>query len=97
VTDKQVDQKVKDRFDDLEVCWLRVPSGKRISTTAIMHLSIDESGLVSEARMEGELPAGVEKCMTSAAKSWRFAVTGSKCQLEHSFTLNNADSSDPRE
>ena len=96
VTERQVDQKVKDRSDDLEYCWLRVPAGKRISTTAIMHISIDETGLVSEARMEGELPAGVEKCMTSAAKSWRFAVTGSKCELEHAFTLNNADIADPR-
>jgi hypothetical protein len=88
VTDKQVDQKVKDRFDELEYCFLKLPAGRRFSTTAILHVSIDGDGTVSQAHMIGEVPVSVDKCMTQAAMRWRFAVTGNSCELEHSFTLN---------
>jgi hypothetical protein len=42
---------------------------------------------VTAARVDGELPAGVGKCITSVATRWSFPVGDARSEIEHGITL----------
>lgn len=87
LTDAQVGRVIKDRIGDLEYCWLKLPAGRRTASAATLHVTIEAIGTVAEARIDGELPAGVGKCITTAAGRWTFPVAEGRTEIEHGITL----------
>jgi hypothetical protein len=78
---------IKDKIDDLEVCWLKLPAAKRVAAAALLHVTVEASGVVTASRIDGELPAGVGKCITGAAARWTFPVGDARTELEHGISL----------
>jgi len=79
---------IKDKVGDLEYCWLKLPAGKRAASSAMLRVTIEAAGNVTQARVEGELPAGVGKCITSAANRWTFPAADARSEIEHGITLS---------
>lgn len=88
VTESTVAAVVREKSEVLEYCWLRVPAAKRTATSATLKLMIEATGAVAGAELEGELPAGVAKCITSAAAKWTFPSADEGCEIEHGISLN---------
>lgn len=87
VSDSQVGQVVRDRVEELEYCWLRLPASKRVATSATLHLAIEASGAVAGVTIDGTLPAGMSKCITAAASKWTFPSADSGCEIEHGISM----------
>ncbi|MBA3455831.1 MAG: hypothetical protein H0T42_22230 [Deltaproteobacteria bacterium] len=87
VSDSQVGQVVRDRVEELEYCWLRLPASKRVATSATLHLAIEASGAVAGVTVDGVLPAGMSKCITAAASKWTFPSADSGCEIEHGISM----------
>lgn len=88
VTESAVAKLIRERSAELEYCWLRVPAAKRTATSAMLKLFIEASGAVALADLDGELPAGVTKCITSAASKWTFPSGDEGCEIEHGLSFN---------
>lgn len=80
---------VKDKIGDLEYCWLRLPASKRLASSAILRLTVEAAGTVSSVRVDGELPAGVAKCITTVAGRWTWATGDARSEIEHGITLTS--------
>ena len=78
---------IKDKLSDLEYCWLKLPAGKRAASSAMLRVTIEAAGNVTQARVDGELPAGVGKCITAAANRWTFPAADARSEIEHGITL----------
>ena len=87
LTESQANKVVKDKLVDVENCWLKLPAAKRITSSATLHLAV-ENGMVVAARVDGELPKGVASCITAATDRWAFPVTDSRSELEQGIVLN---------
>ncbi len=87
LTEHQAGRVIKDKIGDLEYCWLKLPAGKRVASAAMLKVTIEAAGTVTQARVDGELPAGVAKCITSAANRWTFPVADARSEIEHGITL----------
>lgn len=87
LTDGQVGRVFKERLGNLEYCWLKQPQGRRTASAAMLHLTVEAIGTVAEARIDGELPAGVGKCITAAASRWTFPASDGRSEVEHGITL----------
>ena len=87
VSDSQVGQVVRDRVEELEYCWLRLPASKRVATSATLHLAIEATGTVAGVTIDGTLPAGMSKCITAAASKWTFPAADSGCEIEHGISM----------
>ncbi len=87
LTESQVGKIVRERSDELEYCWLRLPPAKRVVSAAILHLSIHGTGKVASVEVNGDLPAGVAKCITSAASRWTFPVADAATEVDHGIML----------
>jgi hypothetical protein len=87
LTDSQVNKVVKDKLVDVENCWLKLPAAKRVTSSATLHIAV-ENGMVVAARIDGELPKGVAQCITAATDRWAFPVTDSRSELEQGIVLN---------
>jgi hypothetical protein len=88
LSEHQAGAVIKTRLDDLENCWLRLPAAKRIAGGATLRVTIEATGVVSSARIsDADLPAGVGKCITSAAARWTFPASESRAEIEHGITL----------
>jgi hypothetical protein len=85
--ENQVGAIVRERADDLEYCWLRLPAAKRVVSAAILHLSIDASGKVGAVEVNGDLPAGVGKCITQMAGRWTFPSADAATEIDHGIML----------
>ena len=85
--DNQVGAIVRERADDLEYCWLRLPPSKRVVSAAILHLSIEASGKVGAVEVNGDLPAGVGKCITQMAGRWAFPSADAASEIDHGIML----------
>jgi hypothetical protein len=88
VTESAVGKVVRERSEELEYCWLRVPAAKRTASSAVLKLMIEASGAVAGAELEGEVPAGVSKCITAAAAKWTFPAEDEGCEIEHGLSFN---------
>lgn len=89
VTERQAGRSIKDKIADLENCWLRLPAGRRIASAATLHVTVEAAGTVTAARLDGELPAGVGKCIAAAAGHWTFPAADARTELEHGITLTS--------
>jgi hypothetical protein len=87
ISESAVSKVIKDRVDELEYCWLRLPAAKRVASSAVIHFAIEASGTVAGVDIEGTLPAGVGKCITAAASKWTFPSADSGCEAEHAISL----------
>ncbi len=87
VSNSQVGQVVRDRVEELEYCWLRLPASKRVATSATLHLAIEATGSVAGVTIDGVLPAGMSKCITAAASKWTFPAADSGCEIEHGISM----------
>lgn len=85
--DNQVGAIVRERAEDLEYCWLRLPRAKRVVSAAILHLSIEASGKVATVEVNGDLPAGVGKCITTMANRWTFPAADVGTEIDHGIML----------
>ena len=87
LTDSQANRVVKDKLVDVENCWLKLPAAKRVTSSATLHIAV-ENGMVVAARVDGELPKGVAACITAATDRWAFPVTDARSELEQGLVLN---------
>ena len=87
VSNSQVGQVLRDRVEELEYCWLRLPASKRVATSATLHLAIEASGAVVGVTIDGVLPAGMGRCITAAASKWTFPSADSGCEIEHGISM----------
>jgi len=78
---------LKDKIGDLEYCWLKLPAAKRVASSAMLKVTIEAVGTVAAARVDGELPAGVGKCITTVASRWTFPAGDARSEIEHGITL----------
>jgi hypothetical protein len=85
--ENQVGAIVREREGDLEYCWLRLPPAKRVVSAAILHLSIEASGKVAAVEVNGDLPAGVGKCITQMAGRWAFPAADAASEIDHGIML----------
>jgi|MudIll2142460700_1097286.scaffolds.fasta_scaffold08253_5 hypothetical protein len=87
LNENQVGAIVRERAEDLEYCWLRLPPAKRVVSAAILHLSIEASGKVAAVEVNGDLPAGVGKCITQMAGRWAFPAADAASEIDHGIML----------
>ena len=85
--ENQINAIVRERADDLEYCWLRLPPSKRVVSAAILHLSIEASGKVAAVEVNGDMPAGVGKCISQMAGRWTFPVADTASEIDHGIML----------
>ena len=85
--ENQVGVIVREREGDLEYCWLRLPPAKRVVSAAILLLSIEASGKVATVEVNGDLPAGVAKCITQMAGRWAFPAADTASEIDHGIML----------
>lgn len=78
---------LEDKIADVEYCWLKLPAAKRVASAAVLKVTIEAAGTVTSAHVEGRLPAGVGKCITSVATRWSFPVGDARSEIEHGITL----------
>ena len=78
--ENQVGVIVREREGDLEYCWLRLPPAK-------LHLSIEASGKVATVEVNGDLPAGVAKCISQMAGRWAFPAADTASEIDHGIML----------
>jgi hypothetical protein len=87
VSNAQVTQVINERIEELEYCWLRLPASKRVASSAMIHFAIEASGTVAGIEVEGQLPAGVAKCITAATSKWTFPAADAGCEVEHPISM----------
>lgn len=87
LTENQVGSIVRERAEDLEYCWLRLPAKKRVVSAAILHLKIEASGKVAAVEVNGEMPAGVDKCIAQMASRWTFPAADAPSEIDHGIML----------
>lgn len=80
---------IKDKIGDVEYCWLRLPANRRLASSAILRLTVEAAGHVSSVRIDGALPAGVAKCISTVAGRWTWAPEDSRSEIEHGVTLTS--------
>ena len=85
--ENQVTAIVRERSEDLEYCWLKLPPSKRVVSAAILHLSIGTTGKVATVEVNGDLPAGVGKCITQMAGRWAFPAADVASEIDHGIML----------
>lgn len=87
LNENQVGAIVKQRAEDLEYCWLRLPASKRVVSAAILHLNIEASGKVAAVEVNGDIPAGVGTCITRMAHRWTFPTADAATEIDHGIML----------
>ena len=87
LTKNQVTDTVRERAEDLEYCWLRLPAKQRVVSAAILKLSITAAGKVAAVEVNGDMPAGVDKCITQMASRWTFPAADAPTEIDHGIML----------
>lgn len=87
VSDSQVGMVIRERVEELEYCWLRVPAKKRVASSAMMNLAIEATGAVAGVSLDGELPRGVDRCIERAVMKWNFPAADKGCEVEHPLSF----------
>lgn len=90
LTENQVGDIVRERAEELEYCWLRLPAKQRVVSAAILHLEIAGSGKVTAIEVNGDMPAGVDKCITKMASRWTFPAADAPTSVDHGIMLTTA-------
>jgi hypothetical protein len=90
LTQAQVATVVQANMSDIQNCWDLVPKAERADAcTAMLQLSISDSGQVTDIELGGDVPAGAHKCITSAVARWTFPVAETKSDVEYGISLRS--------
>jgi hypothetical protein len=90
LTQAQVATVVQSHMADIQNCWDLVPKAQRVDAcTAMLRLSISDAGAVTDIELGGDVPAGAQKCMTSAIARWSFPVAEQKSDVEYGVSLRS--------
>lgn len=87
LTQYQVGEVVKQRRDDVEFCWASLAIMDRVPCTAVLKLAIDPQGNVTSAKVSGDAPATVSRCLGDAATHWTFPATELKSDVAYPIAL----------
>lgn len=87
LTPYQVSEVVKMRRDDVEYCWAGVAILDRMPCTAVLKLSVDPQGNVTSAKVGGDAPASVARCLGDAVTHWSFPTTELKSDVSYPIAL----------
>jgi hypothetical protein len=75
---------------DIQLCWAKVPAAQRAdAATALLRLSISDAGNVTDIEVDGDIPAGAHKCITSSVARWQFPVAETSSDIEYGFSLHS--------
>lgn len=75
---------------DIQLCWAKVPAALRAdAATALLRLSISDAGNVTDIEVDGDVPAGAHKCITTAVARWQFPVAETSSDIEYGFSLHS--------
>jgi hypothetical protein len=88
LTDAQIGRVMKKQLADVEYCWNRLPApARQTDTTAVLKLSVEINGIVSDVEVESSVPASAQKCIAAAAGRWTFPVAETNSQVEYAVGL----------
>src|SRR5688500_13356343 len=90
LNENQMTSVIKEHLDEVQYCWMRVPRGKRAVSAAILVLAVEPIGSVKSVEVNGDLPAGVAKCIEKVASRWLFPATDAAAEISHGITLTTA-------
>ncbi|MDB4953354.1 MAG: hypothetical protein JWO36_923 [Myxococcales bacterium] len=89
LSEAQINRVMKKALGDVEYCWDRLPAAARkTSTTAIVRLSVETTGIVSDIEVESDVPASAQKCISAAAARWTFPTTEASSEVEYAIALH---------
>jgi hypothetical protein len=75
---------------DIQLCWAKVPAALRAdAATALLRLAISDAGKVTDIEVDGDVPAGAHKCITTAVARWQFPVAETSSDIEYGFSLHS--------
>lgn len=75
---------------DIQLCWAKVPAAQRAdAATALLRLAVSDQGKVTDIEVDGDVPAGAHKCITSAVARWQFPVAETSSDVEYGFSLHS--------
>ena len=83
----QVGEVVKQRRDDVEFCWASLAITERMPCTAVLKLAIDPQGNVTSAKVGGDAPSAVSRCLGDAAARWTFPTAEVKSDVQYPIVL----------
>jgi hypothetical protein len=84
----QVATVVQSHMGDIQNCWELVPNAQRADAcTAMLYLSINDAGQVTDIEIGGDVPTGAHKCITSAISKWTFPVAETNSDVEYGISL----------
>lgn len=76
--------------DDIQLCWNKLPASTRAeSATALLRLAVSDQGKVTDVEVDGDVPAGAHKCITSAVARWQFPVAEAATDVEYGISLRS--------
>jgi hypothetical protein len=86
----QVATVVQSHMGEVQQCWNAVPKQLRADAcTADLKLSISEAGNVTDIELGGDVPAGAQKCITSAVARWSFPTAETTSDVEYGISLRS--------
>jgi hypothetical protein len=90
LSDAQVSTVVQKSSADLQVCWAKLPAAQRADrATAMMNLSIDDTGKVTAVEIGGDVPASTHACITSVVKHWQFPTAETRTIAETGVSMRS--------
>jgi hypothetical protein len=90
LSQSQVATVIQSHMADVQTCWSSVPKQLRVDAcTADLKLSISEAGDVTDIELGAEVPAGAQKCLTSAISHWKFPAAEAKSDVEYGISLRS--------
>lgn len=88
----QVATVIQGHMDQIRVCWNAVPKAQRPDAcTADLKLTISDSGQVTDIELDGSVPAGAHRCITSAVSRWAFPVAETTSEIEYGIALRSLE------
>lgn len=88
----QVATVIQGHMDEIRVCWNAVPKAQRPDAcTAELKLTIADSGQVTDIELDGSVPAGAHRCITSAVSHWAFPVAETTSEIEYGIALRSLE------
>lgn len=76
--------------DDIQLCWNKLPASHRAeAATALLRLAVSDQGKVTDVEVDGDVPAGVHKCITSAVARWQFPIAEAATDIEYGISLRS--------
>lgn len=90
LSDAQISTVVQAQSADLQVCWAKLPAARRADhAAAMMKLSINDAGTVTNVELGGDVPASTHACITSVVKRWQFPAAETSTVAETGVSMRS--------